>query len=132
MNPLNRALIATVPGYTADTQWGKYPAQQSAPITLTAGQGYYIDTLMKEGGGVDNLSVAWQGPSIPLGVIPGAYLAPYATTCTFIPTATFTLTPSKTPTLTSSATFTFTPTATATATNTDTPIPPPPSANVYM
>ena len=106
-NPANRALIATVPGYTSPNQWGKYPAQQSAPITLTAGQGYYIDALQKEAGGGDSLSVAWQGPSIPQAVIPGAYLAPFATTCT---SATFTLTPS--------ATFTLTPT------KTNTPVPP--------
>ncbi|MEO8608170.1 MAG: PA14 domain-containing protein [Chloroflexota bacterium] len=127
MNPANRALIATVPGYSNPNEWTKYPAQQSAPITLAAGQGYYIDALQKEGGGLDNLSVAWQGPSIPQAVIPGAYLAPYATTCTFIPTATSTPTPTRTPTFTPSPTNTPTPTPTPTSTNT-----PVPSANLFM
>jgi uncharacterized repeat protein (TIGR01451 family) len=129
MNPANEVLIATVPGWTNPLQWTKYPAQQqSADILLVAGQGYYIDALQKEGGGLDNLSVAWQGPGIPQAVIPGAYLAPYATSCTFIPTATFTFTPSATFTLTPSPTNTLTPTPT----NTNTPVPPPLSANVYM
>lgn len=43
---------------------GTTPINQSAntvgAITLNEGQQYYIEVLMKEGGGGDNLSVAWQ------------------------------------------------------------------------
>src|SRR5438093_922504 len=55
--PANKQVIASVPGWTTSREWGKYPAQQSAPRTLTGGQRYYIEALMKEGGGGDNLAV---------------------------------------------------------------------------
>ncbi|MEO0615266.1 MAG: putative Ig domain-containing protein [Pseudomonadota bacterium] len=75
-NPANRQLIASVPGWASPRQWNKFPEQQSAVITLEAGQSYYIEALMKEGGGGDNLAVAWQGPGVPgPAVIPGAYLS---------------------------------------------------------
>ena len=47
-------------------------------ITLVAGQRYYIEALMKEGGGGDNLAVAWAvpGTSTPV-VIAGQYLSPF-------------------------------------------------------
>ncbi|MBN1804080.1 MAG: hypothetical protein JW837_02400 [Sedimentisphaerales bacterium] len=78
-NPANAALIAEVPGWTGHLEWGKYPAQQSAPVTLVGGQKYYIDSLMKEGGGGDSMAVAWAGPEIgeQATVIAGAYLSPW-------------------------------------------------------
>jgi hypothetical protein len=44
-----------------------------------AGQRYYILALMKEGGGGDNLAVAWQqsGTAFSGLPIPGTNLAPY-------------------------------------------------------
>ena len=50
--------------------WTTYATQQSASIPLVAGQAYYVDALMKQGGGGDNLSVAWMllpsgGTSVP-------------------------------------------------------------------
>ncbi|QDV40809.1 PA14 domain protein [Stieleria neptunia] len=75
-DPANAAQIASVPVWTSSRQYDKYPTdQQSAPIRLVAGQVYYIEALMKEGSGGDNLSVAWSGPGI-LGptVIGGQYL----------------------------------------------------------
>jgi len=76
-DPANMALVAEVPGWTNALEWGKYPEQQSAPITLVDGQKYYIEALMKEGGGGDSLTAAWAGPEIgeePV-VIDGAYLS---------------------------------------------------------
>lgn len=61
-NPANAHVIASVPGYTGLDEWKKYAAQKSAPIYLVAGRYYYISALMKEGGGGDNLSVAWCRP----------------------------------------------------------------------
>src|SRR6185369_14615417 len=37
--------------------------QKSAPISLAAGQKYYIEALHKEGGGGDCIAVGWQLPS---------------------------------------------------------------------
>jgi hypothetical protein len=80
-NPLHVAKIAELPKdkWTDPRQWYDYPEQQSSPVTLTASQPYYIKVLHKEGGGDDNIAVAWQGPDIPLQVIPRLYLSPYDT-----------------------------------------------------
>lgn len=79
----NKVLIASVTGFTASREWGKYVSQKSAEIALVAGQKYYIEVLHKEGGGSDNLAVGWAKPgeatTAPSEVIPGAYLTPYAT-----------------------------------------------------
>ena len=77
-DPANAALIAEVPGWTSYLEWDKYTEQQSAPITLVAGQKYYIEGLMKEAGGGDNIAAAWAGPEIgdELTIIDGAYLSP--------------------------------------------------------
>jgi glucose/arabinose dehydrogenase len=65
-SPSNKVSIASVPGWTNPREWNKYSAQMSAPISLLAGQRYYIEVLMKEGGGGDNLAVRWR---LPNGVI---------------------------------------------------------------
>ena len=54
--------IATVPGWTAPRQWTKFAQQGSAPIELEADTVYLLEGLMKEGGGGDNLAVAWSLP----------------------------------------------------------------------
>ncbi|HEV57898.1 MAG TPA: hypothetical protein ENN87_10470, partial [Phycisphaerales bacterium] len=74
----NARRIAHVPGWTSSREWTKYAEQRSEPIHLVAGQRYYIEALMKEQGGGDNLAVAWQGPGIGQQVIPGQYLSPAA------------------------------------------------------
>ncbi len=63
-DPASAARIAYVQGYTNSREWTKYASQKSAAINLTAGQKYYIEVLQKEGGGGDNVAVAWQGPGI--------------------------------------------------------------------
>jgi len=51
--------------------------QMSAPVSLVGGQKYYIEALFKEGGGGDNLAVAWEGPDSPeRTVIDGSFLSP--------------------------------------------------------
>ena len=60
--PANKARIASVASWTGSREWTKEANQQSAPISLTAGQRYYIEVLMKEGGGGDNLAVRWLRP----------------------------------------------------------------------
>jgi hypothetical protein len=61
--PAKAVKIAYVSGWTNSREWTKYASQQSAAITLNAGQRYYVEALMKEGGGGDNLCVRWQLPS---------------------------------------------------------------------
>ncbi|NLH16751.1 MAG: hypothetical protein GX455_09235, partial [Phycisphaerae bacterium] len=75
-SPTNAVKIAQVSGWTGTRQWDWYAEQKSAAIPLTAGQKYYIYALMKEEGGGDNLSVAWQGPNITRQVIDGQNLSP--------------------------------------------------------
>ncbi len=77
-NPANASLIANVPGWSSSRQWDKYAEQQSSAISLTGGNVYYIEALQKEGGGGDNLAVAWQGPGISQQVIDGDFLSPWA------------------------------------------------------
>src|SRR6266540_2380287 len=61
-NSANKRVIASVPMWTNPREWGKFAQQQSAPISLAAGQHYYVEALMKEGSGGDNLAVRWQLP----------------------------------------------------------------------
>ena len=75
--PDHKVKIASVPGWTNPKEWGKYKEQKSATISLVGGNKYYIEALMKEAGGGDNLAVAWQGPDSPTRqVIPGGFLTP--------------------------------------------------------
>ena len=76
--PSNKVKIAFNSSATKSRQWNKAASQKSLPRTLTAGQLYYIEALMKEGTGSDNLSVGWSRPGQPTTtpgeVIPGIYL----------------------------------------------------------
>lgn len=60
--PAGRRLIARVDGWTPSRNYHVEAGQKSAAISLVAGQQYYLEALMKEGGGGDNLAVAWQKP----------------------------------------------------------------------
>ena len=80
-NPDNKKKVAFVPGWTNAREWTKFASQKSAQIRLEKGKKYYVEALMKEGGGGDNLSVGW---TLPDGKqerpIPGSYLSPYVGT----------------------------------------------------
>jgi len=79
-NPSNKKLIAREAAWSNSRQWltsggsstlaakrsdqfaeSQWPTPRT--ITLTAGKRYYIEALHKEGGGGDNLGVAWKLPS---------------------------------------------------------------------
>lgn len=79
--PANATLIAKVINWTNSREWDKETEteQESASITLTTGQKYYIEVLQKEHGGGDNIAVAWSGPGISQEVIGGQYLSPWLT-----------------------------------------------------
>jgi len=77
-NPENKVRIAYNTGSTNSRQWNKYPTQRSVAISLAAGQQYYVEALMKEATGNDNLAAGWSKPgqsnSAPSEVIPGTSL----------------------------------------------------------
>uniref|UniRef100_UPI0037844BBC PA14 domain-containing protein n=1 Tax=Prosthecobacter sp. TaxID=1965333 RepID=UPI0037844BBC len=77
-NPANAVQIASQPDWTEPRAWSWYAQQTSALITLNAGTRYYIEAIMKEGGGGDHLAVGWQKPGdTTISVIAGTYLTPY-------------------------------------------------------
>ncbi len=79
INPANKVKIAFNTSATKSRQWNKSATQKSAVIPLLAGQKYYVEALMKEGTGSDNMAVGWAKPgqstSAPSEVIPGTYLS---------------------------------------------------------
>ena len=77
-DPANKVRIAYQTGWTNPRQWTKYATQQSAPISLVAGQQYYIEALYKEDEGGDNMAVGWQLPDGTMErPIPGNRLSPF-------------------------------------------------------
>lgn len=79
-DPGSARRIAYHTGYTDSRGWRKYPTQQSNSLYLVRGRRYYIEALMKEGGGEDNLAVGWNLPGehvgAPMQVIPAHQLSP--------------------------------------------------------
>ncbi len=73
----NAVVRASNGSYTNPNTYNTFPSQQSAALTLTAGQPYYIEARQKQGAGGNHLSIAWQGPNIAQQVIPGRFLAPF-------------------------------------------------------
>ena len=81
-NPANKVLIAREPQWANSREWtgnagnpagrtAAAPENQSktlfpAGMPLVKGQRYYIEALMKEGAGGDNLGVTWQIPGDPI------------------------------------------------------------------
>jgi hypothetical protein len=77
-SPATRRRIAYVNGWTNSREWTREANQRSALIDLSAGTAYYIEALQKEGGGGDNLAVAWQVPgTTPTNIIPADVIQPY-------------------------------------------------------
>ncbi len=63
-NPANKKIIASQSNWMNYQVWGTDAAHgQSAPIHLDQGHYYYIEALMKDCTGNDNLSVGWQLPT---------------------------------------------------------------------
>ncbi len=87
----NVVMTCEVPGtqWTGDREWDKFPDdQKSAPVTLEAGQKYYVDVWFKEGSGGDGVAVGWGGPGIGEGpeVISGEYISAVLGPTNFIAT----------------------------------------------
>ena len=62
VNPANKIRIAYNTSSTNSRQWTKYATQKSVSIALIAGTKYYVEALMKESTGNDNLAVGWAKP----------------------------------------------------------------------
>mgnify|MGYP003869412161 CR=1 FL=1 len=76
--PAGKRLLAGVQNYTGSREWTKEAGQQSAPVSLVAGQRYYVEVLHVEGTGGDNIAVGWQLPDGTFNrPISGVYLAPW-------------------------------------------------------
>ena len=79
-DPANAVLVASVSGWVPSRDFdgaGGDPGTNlmSSPIALEAGKRYYMEGLMKEGGGGDNIAVAWQGgPISSREVLSGEYV----------------------------------------------------------
>ena len=87
-DPANATEIASVSNWTSSREWTKYTSQQSVSISLQAGEMYYLEALMKEGGGGDNLAVAWSGPTISgPTVIEAQFLTVFGVPLNFAPEA---------------------------------------------
>lgn len=82
-DPAHKRLVAWVSGWTSSREWFKEPNQQSAPVVLAAGRRYYLEALMQQGQGGDNLAVRWQLPDgrleepLSAASAAGTWLIPY-------------------------------------------------------
>ena len=76
-DPANASQIAFQPNWASPREWDKYSEQESGWISLQAGQKYYIEALMKEGGGLDNLAVAFQQEGAGRVLLTSAWLEAY-------------------------------------------------------
>jgi hypothetical protein len=82
-SPANKQIIAGVTTWTTSREWTKEPNQQSAPVRLQAGRRYYLEAIMQQGIGGDNLAIRWQRPDgsfeepLPSISQAGTHLIPY-------------------------------------------------------
>ena len=82
-NPANEKPIASVTSWTPWRDFTVETNQQSTPIYLQGGQRYYLEALMEQGSGGDNLTVQWELPDgtleLPLTTpsAAGTLLIPY-------------------------------------------------------
>ena len=81
--PANARLVASVSAWTNWREFSKESNQQSSPVYLQGGRRYYLEAIMQQGGGGDNLTVQWQLPDgtieLPLasGSAAGTLLIPF-------------------------------------------------------
>ncbi len=67
-SPENKVLVAKEESWSMPREWSQMPGadgsinNRTEPITLMAGHYYYVEALMKEGGGGDHCAVTWQKP----------------------------------------------------------------------
>jgi RHS repeat-associated protein len=85
-NPAHVALVASLPDWTGAREWTKFSTQRALPVSLVAGQRYYVEVLHRQGGGGNGVAVAWVRPdqpgASPSDPIAGQFLAPAPVTAT--------------------------------------------------
>jgi hypothetical protein len=76
-SPDDAVLIASEDSWAGPRGWAE-GNEKSVPISLVAGEKYFIEALYKEGGGGDNLAVGWamSADVADIAVIEGKYLSP--------------------------------------------------------
>lgn len=89
-NSANEKPIASVTSYTTWRDFTAEANQQSVPIYLQGGQRYYLEALMQQGTGGDNLTVQWE---LPNGTIELPLTTPSAAGTLLIPFTGLTNTP---------------------------------------
>ncbi len=78
-SPSRARRIASIPrfGWANPREWSHYPSQRSEPVTLKAGEVYYIEAIAEQTTGGEHLEVAWEGPGLSQSVIESPYLTPF-------------------------------------------------------
>ncbi len=74
--PDTKVKIAEVATYCAlsPPSWTEFPGvQNSVGISLVQGQVIYLEAIMREWEGSDNIYIGWQGPGIAMDIVPGLY-----------------------------------------------------------
>jgi len=74
-DPNNAVEICKVSSWTNSREWNKETNQKSAPIELEAGKAYYMESLHNEGGGGDNLAVAWAIEGATKEILSGDFIS---------------------------------------------------------
>lgn len=69
--------VASVSGWVQTGNWNQKSSQKSSPVTMVAGESYYVEILHKEGIGWDYLRVGWLKPG-ETGTEPSEYVPSYA------------------------------------------------------
>jgi signal transduction histidine kinase len=79
IEPAKARKIASIQrfNWVAPREWSRYPSQRSEPVTLNAGENYYIEAISEQTSGGENLAVAWQGPGLNQSVIASGNLMPW-------------------------------------------------------
>ena len=81
--PQNKVPNCWVTSWTDSRDWYEEPNQQGPPVFLQAGQRYYVEAIMQQGTGGDNLAVRWQLPNgtfeepLPASSVAGTHMVPY-------------------------------------------------------
>ncbi|MBK1883781.1 hypothetical protein JIN85_15290 [Luteolibacter pohnpeiensis] len=75
----SKVKIAGMYGSSNVEQWDKYVSQESLTVSLTAGESYYIEAILKESKFGDHMEIGWKTPgATSVSVIPGSSLSSYA------------------------------------------------------
>jgi len=62
-NPAHKSPSCWVSSWTPAEVWTDEASQQGAPVSLVGGQRYYVEAIMQQGNGGDNLTVQWEMPN---------------------------------------------------------------------